>query len=225
LIRRMQSFVMALGATWLSSCAATPSSTSTTSQAGLQRELLFDGRQLGAWKPTNFGGEGEIVFADDHAIFELGNPLTGITWNGSELPRENYALVARARKLSGHDFFCGLTFPIGEEHASLILGGWGGTTCGLSCIDGRDASENATTHYRRIENDRLYSVRIEVYPDRVRAWLDQELLFEVERAKHRFAVRAELRSSQPLGYGAFATRTALHSIELESLVPAEINNP
>lgn len=175
--------------------------------------------------PTNFGGEGEIVFADDHAIFELGNPLTGITWIGPALPRENYALILRARKLSGHDFFCGLTFPIGAEHASLILGGWGGTTCGLSCIDGRDASENATTLYRRIETDRWYIVRVEVHPDRVRALLDQELLFEVERGAHRFAVRAELRSAEPLGYSAFATRAAVHSIELESLVPAEHSNP
>jgi hypothetical protein len=181
------------------------------------RERLFDGTSLEGWKATEFGGAGELVLEEGALVLELGNPLTGITWVGRELRREDYALEVRATKLAGHDFFCGLTFPIGEECASLILGGWGGTTCGLSCIDGRDASENETTSYRRFENDREVRIRIEVSASAVLAFLDGERLLEVARAGKRFSVRGEVVASQPLGYCAFATRAALRTIEQVSL--------
>ncbi|MBL8897703.1 MAG: DUF1080 domain-containing protein [Planctomycetes bacterium] len=216
---------------WFTGCAGDPASTSTSSNTSsntasteaaeeTQRERLFDGTSLARWKPTEFGGAGELLLEDGALHFELGNPLTGITWNGGALPREDYALEVRATKLAGHDFFCGLTFPIGEECASLILGGWGGTTCGLSCIDGRDASENETTSYRRFEPEREHKIRVEVSTSEVRAFLDGERLFAVARAGKRFAVRGEVVASQPLGLCAFATRTAVHEIALVPLSTA-----
>lgn len=188
-------------------------------------EVLFDGTSLDGWKATEFGGAGELALENGALVLELGNPLTGITWTGRELRREDYALSVRATKLAGHDFFCGLTFPIGAECASLILGGWGGTTCGLSCIDGRDASENETTSYRRFENDREVAIRIEVSSREVRAFLDGEPLFTVARAGKRFAVRGEVVASQPLGYCAFATRAALRAIEQAPLPPRASATP
>jgi hypothetical protein len=193
----------------LASCAET-----TSVPRAAEREELFDGSDLEHWQPTGFGGAGELVLEDGALLLELGNPLTGITWSGAELPREGYTLLVRATKLAGHDFFCGLSFPIGAECATLILGGWGGTTCGLSCIDGRDASENETTSYRRFEPGRVVAIRIDVSATQVRAEVDSELLFDVARAGKRFAVRGEVVASQPLGYCAFATRTALHEIAL-----------
>ncbi|MBK9383254.1 MAG: DUF1080 domain-containing protein [Planctomycetes bacterium] len=206
----------------LASCASDPARASAPTASApdeTPRERLFDGSSLARWKPTEFGGAGELVLEGGALILELGNPLTGITWSGGELPREGYALEVRATKLSGHDFFCGLTFPIGEERASLILGGWGGTTCGLSCIDGRDASENETTCYRRFAPDRAHEIRVEVSASEVRAFLDGERLFSIARAGKSFAVRGEVVASQPLGYCAFATRAALHAIDLRPLLP------
>jgi hypothetical protein len=213
---------------FLAGCAGAPASTSATpaeDSVAAPRELLFDGTSLARWKPTEFGGAGELVLESGALILELGNPLTGITWSGGALPREGYALEVRATKLAGHDFFCGLTFPIGEECASLILGGWGGTTCGLSCIDGRDASENETTCYRRFEAGREVRLRVEVSASEVRALLDGEPLCSVARAGKRFAVRGEVVASQPLGYCAFATRTALHALELQPLLPPASPTP
>ena len=69
-------------------------------------------------------------------------------------------------KIEGADFMCGLTFPVGDSHASLILGGWGGTVAGISSIDGHDASENETSSFISFPKDRWYTIRMRVTPNK-----------------------------------------------------------
>ena len=76
------------------------------------------------------------------------------------MPGLNYELNVVARRVEGSDFFCGLTFPYQDSHCTLILGGWGGALVGLSCLDGRDASENETTRLMPFEKGRWYDVVI-----------------------------------------------------------------
>ena len=104
--------------------------------------LLLDADHTDNWASTPFGGEGEIGAEDGQLVFEMGTPMTGMHWIGDELPTTNYELEVTAARLMGTDFFCGLTFPVADSHATLILGGWGGSLTGLSCIDGNDASAN-----------------------------------------------------------------------------------
>jgi hypothetical protein len=94
---------------------------------------LFDGKALGQWKPTPFGGEGEVTAADGVLRIAMGADLSGVTWKG-EFPKQNFEVALEARRVEGSDFFCGLTFPVGESHCSLILGGWGGGVVGLVFI-------------------------------------------------------------------------------------------
>jgi hypothetical protein len=76
---------------------------------------------------TDYSGIGGVDFHDDRVVLKTGTDLTGITWNNSEeLPQDDYELSFEARRISGSDIFCGLTFPVGNSHCSLILGGWGG---------------------------------------------------------------------------------------------------
>ena len=56
---------------------------------------------------------------------EFGIALTGIHWTGAPLPRLNYEIQWEALKEMGTDFFGSLTFPYKQNHATLILGGWG----------------------------------------------------------------------------------------------------
>ena len=58
----------------------------------------------------------------------------------ADFPREDYEVSLEARRLEGTDFFCGLTFPVGKEPCTLIIGGWGGTTVGLSNVDDYSAA-------------------------------------------------------------------------------------
>jgi hypothetical protein len=48
----------------------------------------------------------------------------------------NYEIKLEAKKVTGNDFFCGMTFPVGDSFCSFIVGGWGGPVVGLSSIDG-----------------------------------------------------------------------------------------
>ena len=93
-------------------------------------QSLFDGRTLDGWEETPFGGEGMVRVRNGQIVMEFGEPLTGLTRRGP-VPRMSYEIRLEAMRLAGSDFFCGLTFPVGETSCSLILGGWGGTTVGL----------------------------------------------------------------------------------------------
>lgn len=177
---------------------------------------LFDGTQLGKWEPTSFGGEGPVSVLDDAIVLGMGDPLTGVTWTGEALPAA-YEIALEAARLAGSDFFCALTFPVGASHCSLILGGWGGTTVGLSTIDGLDASENETTREMRFEDKRWYRVRVAVTATHIRAWLDDLPLVEVATTGRRIGIRPEVDASRPLGIASYRTRAGVRAIRVRKL--------
>jgi Domain of Unknown Function (DUF1080) len=179
-------------------------------------ESLFDGVSLGSWEETPFGGEGLVRVRDGQIVLEFGEPLTGITWRGAH-PRLSYELKLEAKRLAGSDFFCGLTFPVGDDSCSLILGGWGGSVVGLSNLDGLDASDNETTTSLRFEERRWYRVRLRVLPSRITAWLDDEQIVDVDTTGRRIGIRPEVELSRPLGIAAYRTRAALRGIAVRPL--------
>lgn len=177
---------------------------------------LFDGKNLGMWKITDFGGQGN-VYAKDNCIFlEIGSDMTGVTWTGPVV-RMNYEITFDAKRVSGTDIFCGFTFPVGENPCSLILGGWGGEVCGLSNINYYDASDNETTRLVPFENGRWYHVRLRVTPGRIEAWLDDEELVNIEIGDRKIDIRAEMDLSQPLGIATWQTAGAIRNIYLKKL--------
>ena len=184
---------------------------------GNEVESLFDGKSLAGWKATEFGGEGEVHAHEGQLMLETGIDLTGVTSTRTDLPRENYEIELDARRVNGSDFFCGLTFPVGPDYCSLIVGGWGGGVVGLSSLDGMDASENETTLYRELKTDRWYHVRLRVTPEKIEAWLDDEQVADVERAGRMISTRSEVDLSQPLGLASWQTTAALKNIRLRRL--------
>ena len=180
-------------------------------------QSLFDGKTLGNWKPTNFGGEGAVRVEDGQIVLEIGGDLTGITWTGPELPKTNYELSLQGMRVSGHDFFAGITFPVADSFCSLILGGWGGMTVGLSSIDAMDASENETSQNINFDERRWYDVRIRVTPEKIEAWLDQRQIVNQSIRNRRIDTRPEVYLSQPLGVASWRTKSAVRNIRLRRL--------
>jgi Domain of Unknown Function (DUF1080) len=177
---------------------------------------LFDGSRLGKWEQTSFGGEGPVSVVDGAIVLGMGDPLTGVTWTGEALPTA-YEIALEATRLAGSDFFCALTFPVGTSHCSLILGGWGGTTVGLSSIDGLDASENETTREMRFDDKRWYRVRVAVTATHIRAWLDDQPIVDVAIAGRRIGIRPEVDPSRPLGIASYRTRAGVKAIRVRKL--------
>jgi len=189
-------------------------------QPAPQAEIsLFDGKTLGNWKITDFGGQGKVYVNDGSIYLEQGNDMTGITWAGP-LVRMNYEIMLEAMRVSGSDFFCGLTFPVNENCCSLILGGWGGSLCGLSNIDYYDAANNETTRFVSFENGKWYNVRLRVIPNRIQAWLreeGEEPLVDIDITGRKIDTRAEVDLSQPLGIATWQTAGAVRNINLRRL--------
>ncbi len=177
---------------------------------------LFDGRSLDGWKPTPFGGEGEVTVADGAIAIARGSEMSGITWT-KDVPRQDYEIALEARRVDGFDFFCGLTFPVGDDACSFIVGGWGGAVVGLSSIDGADASSNDTTSIRSFKNGRWYAVRVKVTPARIECFIDDERVVDQPLAGRTLSIRDEVVPSKPLGIATYATEAEVRGIRWRPL--------
>lgn len=177
---------------------------------------LFDGKTLEGWKITNFGGEGDVDVEDGVITMDFGSSLSGITYKG-EFPKTNYEVRLEAMKVDGVDFFCGLTFPVAESHASFIIGGWGGAVVGISSIDGKDASENDTTKFMNFERERWYKIRLRVTPQKLEAWIDDDQVVDQSIVGKKISTRREVDLSKPFGICAWETRSALRKLQIREL--------
>jgi hypothetical protein len=178
---------------------------------------LFDGKTLANWQSTTFGGEGAVKAENGQIVLETGKSLTGITWAGGDLPKTNYEIALQAMRVEGHDFFAGITFPVGDSFCSLILGGWGGSVVGLSSINFLDASENETSQSIDFENGRWYNVRVRVTPEKIQAWLDDRQIISQDLKDNKISVRIEVEPSKPLGVATWKTKGALRDFRLRRL--------
>ncbi len=178
--------------------------------------LLFDGKTLEGWEITNFGPQGPVYVSDGAIILGMGEGCTGITFK-REFPEKNYSVTLEAKRVSGNDFFCGMTFPVGKDHCSLIIGGWGGTVAGLSCIDKKDASENETTRLMKFENDHWYSICLIVKDDTIKALIDDQVIVDFAKGNKRLSIRPEVELSKPFGIASWYTTSALRNLKVERL--------
>jgi len=183
-----------------------------------QWKPLFDGQTLDGWKVTGFGGQGVVEVQDGSIVLGMGSALTGITYQ-NEFPKCDYEIQWEARRLEGVDFFSTLTFPVQDAFCSLVVGGWAGAVLGLSNLDYADASENATTRYMKFNKEQWYRFRLVVRRDRIRAWIDDESVVDVDITKRKLGTRIEVRLSQPLGFTTWETRGALRKIQYRPLPP------
>ena len=115
----------------------------------------------------------------------------------------------------GSDFFCGLTFPFHDSHATLILGGWGGSLIGISSIDDFDASENETGDVYIFEDNQWYDIKLWVGEEKILVWIDGEIVIDYEVDGHKVAMRfGEIEISVPFGFSTYATTGVIKNIEM-----------
>ena len=177
---------------------------------------LFDGKTLGQWAITDFGGQGDVYVKDSSIYMEMGNDMTGINWTGPVV-KMNYEIRLEAKRVTGSDFFCGLTFPVGDNPCSLILGGWGGEVCGLSNLDYYDAANNETTRIIQFEQGKWYHVRLRVTPNKIEAWVDDEKIVDIVTTDRKIDIRPEVDLAKPLGISTWQTAGAVRIIRLKKI--------
>lgn len=175
----------------------------------------------GKWSKCEFGGDGPIEINDKLLSLGMGDPITGLKWEGDVL-RDNYEIELEARRVEGFDFFCAITMPIAKDHISLVLGGWGGGVVGISSIDDRDASDNETTMFRNFDNGKWYKVRVRIEQSRLVVWLDDVLMFEHDRKDHRFDIRFEMDLCTPLGLANYQCKSEIRNCRVRPLAKDEL---
>ncbi len=185
--------------------------------------VLFDGKTLGNWQTTQFGGEGD-VFVDEEGNLELGfgAVITGVNWKGGVPATSNYEISLEAMKLDGNDFFLALTFPVKDSHATFVVGGWGGGVVGISSVDDLNASENETMNIEGFEKDVWHKIRVRVTDNKLQAWIgeDQKVDLELEGRKISL-LQGDIELSVPIGIAAYQTRARYRNIIWRNLDSAE----
>lgn len=206
----------------LGACAPEAETTRETEEAAEQQPepgqqwVLFDGKNLDHWKIIDFAGAGEVTVEEGELILEMGEILTGIVIAGDPPLRMNYEISLEAKRVSGNDFFCGLTFPVEDVSVSFIAGGWGGGMTGISSIDGMDASENMTSSVQKYEDDVWYRFRARVTPGLIEAWINDRQVVNVATEGHRLGMRfGEIEDCVPLGIATYQTTAALRNIVIK----------
>ena len=152
-----------------------------------------------------FEDHGKVLFEHDQIILRGGDPATGIRYLG-ETARDFYQVTFEAKRVTGNDFFCGMTFPVGQQYCTLILGGWSGTIVGLSNVDDEPAVENITANTFDFKNDRWYTIRLEV-ADSLGVWIDDRKVVELKRGTHRFSLWWEQEEMVPFGIATWGNTT------------------
>jgi hypothetical protein len=200
---------------------AAPDSNSAVS-AEAPWQSMFDGQKLGGWKQSDFGGAADVTVEDGQIVIGFCDGCNGVTWT-DEFPKNDYELRLEAMRVDGNDFFCGLTFPVGQDPCSLIVGGWGGAVVGLSSIDGRDAARNETTKRMGFERGRWYAIRLRVAGGRIQAWIDEQPVVDLATTGRKISIRSEVTASKPLGIASWCTTAALRNIEWRAVDPDAVD--
>jgi len=175
---------------------------------------LFDGTTLDGWKKpseSEFEPTGAVSVSDSTLRFESGTPYTALQWDG-EFPGESFEVEIAAKRTEGCDIFCGLLVPVGESHISVILGGWGDTIVGVSCVDHLYASDNETARVMSFENDKWYDVRVRVTKERVVAWIDESKVIDLERKGRVLTPYPGLEALAPFALFTWQTEAAFRDV-------------
>lgn len=183
---------------------------------------LFNGKDLENWQITQYGGEGDVFVTEDGELeFGFGAILTGVHWDGDPPRNSNYEITLEAMKLDGTDFFCAVTFPVKESHATFVVGGWGGGIVGISSVDDLDASENETMNIEGFNEEVWYRIRVRVTNEKIEAWIDDTMMVDLELENRKISLRpGDIELSVPLGLSSFQTRAKYRNIVWKNLPDA-----
>lgn len=202
---------------------AKPNAVPAPAAANPDQISLFDGKTLGKWKKTPFGGEGDVFINEDGNLeFGFGAVITGVHWGEAAPATSNYEISLEAMKLDGNDFFIALTFPVKDSHATFVVGGWGGGVVGLSCVDDLNASENETMSIEGFENDVWYKIRVKVTDDQLQAWIDDNEAVTLDLEGRKISLLpGDIELSVPVGIAAYQTRAQYRNLVWKKLPAGE----
>jgi len=183
---------------------------------GADWKPIWDGKTMKGWIKAPFGGSGDVEIEDGVLTLHQGL-LTGVNCT-NPIPKVDYEVEVEARRVSGNDFFCGLTFPVKDSFATLIVGGWGGSVVGISSLDDNDAAHNETTLHKRFDAGKWYRIRLQVSVETLSVWIDDVRVIQASIKGRKVALRpGDIEVSKPFGIAAYSTMAEIRSVRLRDL--------
>src|SRR5437763_1042493 len=85
-----------------------------------------------------------------------------------------------------------LSSSVSTASAAFILGGCGGSICGISSSDADDAAHNETTSYQEFHNGQWYRVRMRATPTKLESWVDDTKIIDVVTTGKKIALRSDV---------------------------------
>ena len=219
--RRFGLTILVVGAFWISGCEnkqvpqeGVAAVIETTSAVSAEGWVMMETLEPDKWVPIS--GAADLEWDDETRVLRIGvgTDLNGVRWAGP-LPAAPYVVEMEARRMSGGDFFCGLTFPVrsATECVSLIVGGWGGSVVGVSSIDGLDASENSTGSQYEFEDGRWYRIRVEVGEEHLQAWIDDRQVVDAHTEGQKLSLReGPIEDCAPFGLATWVTKAEIRGV-------------
>jgi hypothetical protein len=184
-------------------------------------KLLFDGKSLDGWTGGKFTDAGKVEARDGAIVMEHGKPMTGVACTRDDFPKMNYEVSFEGKRVDGDDFFCTTVFPVGDTFCSFVAGGWGGMVVGLSNVNHENASENETTASREFETGKWYKFRLRVTADRIRAWIDDDQVVDLETTDRKITLHSACNPCKPFGFATWKTTGAVKNVRVRPLTDAE----
>lgn len=194
---------------------------------------VFNGKDLkgiSILKKSYYEDHGKVEVVKGELVINKGLPGSGIAIDPKvikNLPRMNYEVFLEGKRIEGDDFFCGLTFPINQSYCTMILGGWGGGSIGLSNVDSMSAIENETTEFHDFKNNEWYEIHLVVSEKSIKAtlnqkgWKEKKSLFSIDPTEHKFDIWWEQEPARPFGITTWSTKAAFRKIEIRELKSAK----
>lgn len=181
---------------------------------------MLEENELGRWKAAPFAFDGDLDVREGVLNTGLGSYLSGVIWTEDPPARNKYEVELEARYLYGHDFFLGLTIPLGERYCTWIVGGWGGTVVGISDIDGHSADDNETTLKMSFAKERWYRFKIRVVEERIQCWIDGKPVIDLRTKGRQLNLRpGQIVQSVPLGISSYDTMAEYRNMVWRNLKP------
>jgi alpha-L-arabinofuranosidase len=141
-------------------------------------EVLYESdfsKDAEGWQPEGGGRRRRSTWQVQDGVYRQDREGYGLSYFGDD-SWSNYTLSLRARKLSGNEGFLIVFGRNGGERYWWNLGGWGNSQHAIELNQvpvGRPVRG-------RIESDRWYDVKVELARNRIRCFLDGELIHDVE---------------------------------------------
>ncbi|MEO0452560.1 MAG: DUF1080 domain-containing protein [Verrucomicrobiota bacterium] len=205
------------------SCSREKLVQSPSEQEGVIEELhLLSGPLKDDWERAAIERGGSFHITEGVMKLEVGEYMSGVTWKGELPARIDYEIELEARRTGGQDIFLGLTIPVGPDHCSWICGGWGGDLVGISNLDEMSAADNDTTNFYTFEEARWYHCRIRVRPDRIRCWIDGEVVVDVDITGREISMfYSDIEETVPFGLATYDAEAEYRNLIWRTLEPSQ----